>query len=1626
MAEDFWGQFEVEQPNNTDEYWGQYEQVPQNKMALEDMNELSADDPYVAEKEYQQEQLAHMLFTPEELQAMDNQGKMGWVEYRTRFVTPKDYVPFGVVKQGADAAKLLTIANKIENGEDVTDNDKQYMYDQLRKQVEISRRGLNWGARAASMFVQAPAFCIEFAASGGLGEIAAKGAIKGAGIAATKAAIKTGTKIATSKVGAMYLGRKATEKIGTKAALNVSARIAGKGAAYQGVLVPMYAYENYQERQIADGLKVTDKGEVLFTSPDGSIKNGFKALGTGEVMILSELSGGILGGAAKGIVNKVATTNVGRGISATSAKVYNSLPKQTRVKLEAVNKILNEYGEKLKDNNIEFHGVIEEMGEERVEDILRVAFDLDDTEGYTGDQWISAIFPEAEQLLLEAGVFSIIGSTSLATRTVISDLQNKGYSQEEAQQIANNLSEIEKENMANDILGEVKMNEDITEDEVNKEAQVIQLKLNLGLEDGEQEKAIKDLDNNEAVKRGFPKEAAKKQIEKLQKGKEYRINHAGRAIFTGGYNNEGMPIFENYRGDKLEMSLTNYFEEITDDTKEEKTELLESNTSDIKSKNLSAADNQKNSNPSEEEAEETAADKIIKGESEFGKLYTDWVNRLTPIEALEKKASEKKELDVIDRPNTMARLYSGLVGSTRTQIEKNTFEITPDGNIKVTGEGFLPILNDFDNDFKNEEPKQDTRHKDLKNYLEAQRFLLDLQNRENFEATEEQKLEAVKTIADLNAKYGDRLQDFEKYADRIYKYQQRVLHNLVDSGNMSQETYDKILEDNPHYIPFQRVMDEEFSSAVSSRSKFSGAKSKVKRIKGSEKDIKDPFESILKNTYQIVDVSFRNRIAKSIANLRDVLPDYIEVRKPIYEIGNATVQVAYDAKMRAKLEAAIKYFGGKIEHKKSLGGGRGLILGSYSPMEKVVRKRLGSQDRTMAHEFGHMLDFVLGIKEKLTPEIKKEISKLAEERFKTIVTFENGEFQQEIDPISNSANYQKYVKSTREAIANMFDLYFTSRDYVKKVAPKSYKFIQDLSKGEYKFLRDIRPSSETGIEEIEQEVWIPSKMKPAGNVIEYWEDGKRKFVEVTKPVMDAVNDLTMPELNFVEKMLTASSTLLRTGATIMPDFWMRNIIRDQPIAFIQTRKTRPFIDMAKGLTSLIKKDKVYQEWLAAGGSFNSYMDLSDKSMREAVKELTSPESKLSKYLKSFGIKAIEDVSMAFEQATRIGIYAREKMNSPALISALEAREGTLDFGRSGRKGRYVNRYIPFFNAAIQGVDKMVRAFQANPVMTSIKCLSAITLPSVLLTGYYLYAAPDDDRQEYLEIPQWQKDTFWCFKLGDNWWRIPKPFEIGYVFGSLPERFMTWMYQKEMPEGKEIFETLKGLFNATSPITDVGGFMPPILRVTVENITNYNFFTGKNLYPKYLDELEPAERKNKYTSQTAQLLGQKLNVSPAKIENALSGSIGSSSKYVLDAGDSIIKEVKKYNGEEINEKPSSLNDIPVLRSFVIREPQGYQTKSVNDFFDTYKTLEQKNKTYKKKSGDEKREYFEKNGKDLKAYKRMQKYYDRMKDLNKRIQKIYDNTNLTGEEKTERIEPLAKKVSGTAFEANVWYKQYKGKD
>jgi hypothetical protein len=65
----------------------------------------------------------------------------------------------------------------------------------------------------------------------------------------------------------------------------------------------------------------------------------------------------------------------------------------------------------------------------------------------------------------------------------------------------------------------------------------------------------------------------------------------------------------------------------------------------------------------------------------------------------------------------------------------------------------------------------------------------------------------------------------------------------------------------------------------------------------------------------------------------------------------------------------------------------------------------------------------------------------------------------------------------------------------------------------------------------------------------------------------------------------------------------------------------------------------------------------------------------------------------------------------------------------------INRYVPFFNAGMQGADKLYRSMRDNPKATTMWAVGTITMPSLI--SYLVIicmAAPDDEREEYSEIP----------------------------------------------------------------------------------------------------------------------------------------------------------------------------------------------------------------------------------------------------------------------------------------------------
>jgi len=122
----------------------------------------------------------------------------------------------------------------------------------------------------------------------------------------------------------------------------------------------------------------------------------------------------------------------------------------------------------------------------------------------------------------------------------------------------------------------------------------------------------------------------------------------------------------------------------------------------------------------------------------------------------------------------------------------------------------------------------------------------------------------------LRSKYGDSI---DQIANKLYEYQNKGFQEMVDAGFLSKESADLIRQQNPDYVPFNRVMEEVDNYLGLPTRKTMQGTNPVKKIEGSDRMVESPIESIIGNTFKQRAAIEKNNVAKSIVNLQTMAPD---------------------------------------------------------------------------------------------------------------------------------------------------------------------------------------------------------------------------------------------------------------------------------------------------------------------------------------------------------------------------------------------------------------------------------------------------------------------------------------------------------------------------------------------------------------------------------------------------------------------------------------------------------------------------------------------------------------------------------------------------------------------------------
>lgn len=282
------------------------------------------------------------------------------------------------------------------------------------------------------------------------------------------------------------------------------------------------------------------------------------------------------------------------------------------------------------------------------------------------------------------------------------------------------------------------------------------------------------------------------------------------------------------------------------------------------------------------------------------------------------------------------------------------------------------------------------------------------------------------------------------------------------------------------------------------------------------------------------------------------------------------------------------------------------------------------------------------------------------------------------------------------------------------------------------------------------------------------------------------------------------------------------------------------------------------------------------------------------------------------------------------------RDLSVDFKRMGRWVRKynANRIINFLNSNLQGMDKLARMFSTKEKAwrTVFRSLLYITLPTLLLAWMCR------DNENYNDLPWYRRDFFWNVPLGNPetatfFLPIPRPWELGVIFGAIPERLFDMAYHRNPTAFDGLGETFTQLLPDMMP-----ALLEPLYRdATGKKWTGIPILNSKD---ETLSATHPELQYNQYTSEVSKVIaGFAVNLplvpewmkSPKRLDQIITGYTGTIGSITLTSIDQLAgtKEgIPFFSGLsqgfvlDATENPRSIDDYYTYKSILESDYAAY--------------------------------------------------------------------------------------------------------
>ncbi|HDL7016341.1 TPA: LPD38 domain-containing protein [Yersinia enterocolitica] len=563
--------------------------------------------------------------------------------------------------------------------------------------------------------------------------------------------------------------------------------------------------------------------------------------------------------------------------------------------------------------------------------------------------------------------------------------------------------------------------------------------------------------------------------------------------------------------------------------------------------------------------------------------------------------------------------------------------------------------------------------------------------------------------------------------------------------------------------------------------------------------------------------------------------------------------------------------------------------------------------------------------------------------------------------------------------------------------------------------RSVVNLADTGVLEV---IESPNKMdfqRIGKDVVKVFIDGQEKLVQVNDPELYrafTMIDLERSNSTFM-KAARQAKKVLTVSTTSMPDFIIRNFMRDSIHSWaINKDGFKPVTASWAGFKKALRTDDSLVDMMFAGATFGGgYSNVYDpastaKTIRSVLRRKGYNDSQMQEFESSIvrnskevmgkveqGLHQYKNLSEAAENANRLATYeAAIKSGKSKAQAAFESRD-LMDFSMMGASNIMINLsdMLPFFNARMQGLSKLGRGIKENP-REVLKRGGMITAASLALM------ALNWDDKRYDELQDWDKDTYWHAWIGDQHIRFPKPFEIGLMFGTLPERFVRALGGKDT--GAKFGKLVAHNFMETMAFNPI----PQVAMPIAEAYVNYDFFKGGPIENMADSNLIAGARYNDQTSLLMREVGEATNMSPKMLDHIVIGYTGSLGGYVMGATNLLMRNLKDYG-----ETPTMrLDEMPVIKSFFRGSDPAKSTQFTEDFYRMMTEADQINSTInsfrKQGRGDDANELIEENRGKLSQRQGLTATQKQVKALNAQIEMMRRDRILTADQKREKIDRL----------------------